>query len=527
MFAENPLTPLGDPQTMKRPYINIFLVILLIFSWTTGLLASEYYRLGRKYYISRNYDKARKMFQEDIKQYKRGNSYYFLGEIEKITGNYRKAEEYFLESLDHPTSSQYRKNAYWNLIVIAEQRVDYRALIRYCRLMEEGMPGSGARQKAESIINKSLWSNDSEAISHYRKAMNLKSQGKKDEAEEEFHEALREDSSFKAPRFELGIIAYEREEYDRAMRQMSRVIDAIPFYAEAHMIMADIQYRRRNYRSALDHLSGAVKYGFFGKSTRVMLIKKRGISAYRLGEHRQAEEDFRKLLKMGYGSRSIRSLLSATLVRQEKYSEAIPLLTTIYKEDPQNLSLIYQIGSLYYKIEDERYSHYFTRLWELTKTDPEQREKYHRAYEILIDHHYGKRNFQQITRIYASLPDNIRNHRLMRIAAISHYRQKEYDRSIELLDQLSLDREDRFILARACALSNRKERARELVSDLAKYPEMEEKIEKDPSLGPILLSIVRERQKKEEERKQKETGSEETKPGDNPTTGNNDDPGKE
>jgi tetratricopeptide (TPR) repeat protein len=308
---------------------------------------------------------------------------------------------------------------------------------------------------------------------------------------------------------------------------MSRVIDAIPFYAEAHMIMADIQYRRKNYRSALEHLSGAVEYGFFGKSTRAMLIKKRGISAYRLGKYQQAGEDFRKLIKMGYGSRSIRSLLAATLVRQEEYSDALPLLTGIYREDPKNLSLIYQIGSLYYKIGDDRYTTYFDRLWELTKTDSELKEKYHRAYELLIDHHYSQKNYQKVTRIYQSLPENIRDSRLKKMAAMSHYQQKEYDRSIELLDQIYLAREDRFILARACALSDRTTRARELVQDLAEYSDMKKKIEDDPALGPLLASINRERREKEEKRKQEEAGTEDKKPDKDSTAGNDDDPGKE
>ena len=113
---------------MPNLYIKKAILIFITgLSLESGLFAG-YFEKGCKNYTYKKYDVAKEMFLKDIEIRDNGNAYYFLGEIEKIEGNFQQAKEYYKESITKRISKKYLKLAYWNMIVIEEQRGNYQEM---------------------------------------------------------------------------------------------------------------------------------------------------------------------------------------------------------------------------------------------------------------------------------------------------------------------------------------------------------------------------------------------------------------
>lgn len=471
-----------------QKFIVAAMLIILI---TPALEAgSRYYSLGRRYYTNRNYTKAREMFIKDIELSKRGNSYYFLGEIEKKEGNFEKAEEYFLEAIDKYLSKSYKKNAFWNLIVIAEQRGDYSGTIKYCKLAYEKNKDDGARSKAEGIINKSLWSDNAQAVSLYKKAIKYKNRNKPEEARKLLLKALDEDPEFMAPRFELGAYYYRKGDNSKSWEYIEPVVKAIPFYAEAAIIAGDIAFTRKNYEQAAIYFKAALDHGFLGSKTEYVLHIKKGTSNYKTGNYQEAEKDFRELLAMGNRSSRLLSLLSATLIRQNREKEALTFLTRLYKNNPHNKSLIVQIGTIYYRLDDDQYSYYFNRLFQICKKDENCGNRYDQPFKILLKHSHKTGNHSRVISLYKHLTSSSRTHEISLLAAHSAYKTGRYDMSVEILEGLSLQKEDSILLAKSYVRAKRNIKARIYISELIQQYGQDESIVKDPVIGPLARKLI-------------------------------------
>src|SRR5690606_7069668 len=113
-------------------------------------------------------------------------------------------------------SRQYLINSYWNALLMAEQRNDYESAVSICRSMWLRTRDAAARQKIESLINKFLWTDNNDAIEKYNEGIELKKSGKGTEAMDRFRSAVSIAGSFLAPKFELGMNAYNTGDLDRA-----------------------------------------------------------------------------------------------------------------------------------------------------------------------------------------------------------------------------------------------------------------------------------------------------------------------
>jgi len=124
------------------------LILLLILAFTgISSFASQYHSMGRNAYVYRNYAKAKEMFLKDVETTGNGDSYYFLGEIAKIEKNYDEAINYFAIAVNKNTTRKFLVNAYWNLVILYEERGDYPNYIKYCRELWFRTGDSSAKNK--------------------------------------------------------------------------------------------------------------------------------------------------------------------------------------------------------------------------------------------------------------------------------------------------------------------------------------------------------------------------------------------
>jgi tetratricopeptide (TPR) repeat protein len=443
------------------------IVMTFLLAFTTMLYAG-YYEQGRSFFAKKNYGKAREMFQKAVESGGPGDAYYFLGEIEKIKSNYHEAENYYKSAISSgSTSRQYLINAYWNAVLMAEQRNDYEAVATICRSMWLKTGDASARQKLETLVNKLLWSDNNDAIDAYNRGMELKKNGKTAEALEKFQQALRTDPSFLSPKFELGMHAYNAGDMDRASGYLEDIATAIPFYAEVQLVLGDIQFARHNYQSALAHYDRAMEFGFIDRAAESRMRIKRGTCYYNMDDLPAAEKELDRALKYSPSSIEALLLMSTIKIRMEKYGDALKSLNKANAASPDNPEIQYQLGSVYYKQDDQRYIACFDRLFSLTGGKKENPAKYRKVFMILAKHYYEGRNYERASAILGVFDDKTHTFDSRLLAARTSFNLKKYDTAIEQFEKISPPSDDRFLLCKAYALTGRKEKAKALLAELA------------------------------------------------------------
>ncbi|MFC1668922.1 tetratricopeptide repeat protein [Spirochaetota bacterium] len=478
-----------------KKVLIIVISILFLFTLNSGLMAG-YYNRGRTYFTFKKYDKAKEMFLRAVEKSEHGDSYYFLGEIEKLQGNFKEAEEFFNKAVDSKyMTKKYRKNAFWNLIVLADQKGNYNEVVKTCKKMWNKLRDYSAKQKIESLINKFLWTENKAAIKKYKQGLKLKERKKYDKALELFKEAANLDAFFLAPKFELGMHAYRNNEIDTASSYLSEIASKIPFYAEVHLIMGEINFNKGYYRNTIEYLTNSLEYGFISRKTEYMIKVKRGTSYYKEGDYDKAEEDILDAISLRGKSFKLLILISAINIKQKQYESALKHLKMANRIKGNHTSVLYQIGSIYYKKNDSRFVRYFDNLFNITKNkDP---GKYIKAFRILMNEHYKRGNYRKALSIISQLPENYRGTDVQLLEAKIYYKLNRIKKSIELFEKLYLNDDDKLILSMAYSRSGRKDRAKEILINLIYYDKYKKLASKNRYLKRIVREIEKEKKKDE------------------------------
>ncbi len=470
-------------NTMKKIIPLIALALTLALSQQL-MAAAGYYEQGRKFYTRKQYEKAKEMFLKATESGNSGNAYYFLGEIEKTQGNYLEAEKYYKTAITKTgISRQYMLNSYWNAMLMAEQRNDYESVVSICRSMWIKNRDASARQKIESLINKMLWTDNTEAMDKYNDGIGLKRSGKTDEAIARFNSALGIDSSFLAPKFELGMAAYNSGDLDRASSYLGEVASKIPFYAEVQHVLADIQFRRHNYRIAIDHYNRVLEYGFIDGATNNRIRIRRGTCYYKLSDYTNAEEDIEKAIRNNARSTDVLLLLSVIKIKMGKDNEAMKTLQQANAASPDNPEIHYQIGSIHYRENDARYVAAYDRLFALAGGKKTYPARYRKAFIKLAKHHYENKNFGRTITILKTFDEKSQSFETRLLTAKSHYGLKEYDNAIDQFEKLSLGNDDKYTLCKAYAQTGRRQKAKGLLSELSLSSDYLSRAKRDPLLS--------------------------------------------
>lgn len=448
------------------------------------------YQQGRALYNKKKYDQAKEIFLQAAEKEGSGNALYFIGEIEKAKGNIRDAEGYYRAAIEKKAiDRQYLVNAYWNALLIAEQRNDYEAVADTCRAMWKRTGDPGAKRKIESIINKFLWSDNADAVERYQEGIEAKSRGAAAEAQKKFRSAVALDPSFLAPRFELGMAAYAQGDFDQAAAHLEDVANRIPFYADVNLVMGDIHFARRAYRQATPYFDRYLRFGFLTPDTDCRARLKRATCSYHLGEYDSAESDIKRALAHDPASLDALLLWSALKVKTNRESEAITILERAHAKHPDSPEVIYQMGSIYYHKGSEDFIRYFERLYSMEGQKKEIPSRYQKAFFILAKSRYEKGNYEQALAVLKPIDEKSRTFEVRLLSGKALMQLKRYDEAIIELESISPKGEDRYLLCRAYALSGRREKAKELLAELSALSDYLTRAKSDPALADIAREV--------------------------------------
>lgn len=472
---------------MKR-----YLYLILLLALCAPLYAQSYHSMGRSAYVYKNYEKAREMFLKDIELNDRGDSYYFLGEIEKTEKNYDLAMTYFQGAIERNTTRKYLVNAYWNLIILHEEKGDYSNVVKYCRMMWQKTGDSSAKKKIESLTNKLLWTSNADAIARYESGMENLKKGNKDEAMKLFREALTFDSFFLAPKFELGMYAYNSGNEAEALNYLGPIADRIPYYTEVQLIVANINYNNRNFSRAAAHFTSIIDFGFSDRQTIADATLKRGICWYNMGDMERAEQDISSVSANIKNNAEPLVVLAAILIKKRNYDEALKVLSKAEAISPDDPVILYQTGSIYYYRNDWKYVSYFDRLHDIIiKKSPEDYSRYLKAFKLLAQAHFNKKNWLRAAVVSESYLQNTKDYDITLISGKSLFYLEKYDKAIEQLENISLKYSDELFLAQANARTGSKEKAVAILKRIIFDPEIRREALKDSQLKTYVEEIDR------------------------------------
>ncbi len=470
------------------------LFIILIFN---GILySSQYHSMGRSAYVYRNYAKAKEYFLKDVEISGTGDSYYFLGEIEKNERNYDLAIQYFAEAVSRNTSRKYLINSYWNLIILYEERGDYNNYIKYCREFWFKTHDSSARQKIDSLINKLLWTDNTEAVKKYNEGTALLSKGDQAAAMQSFKDALNIDSMFLAPKFELGMMAYKSGKTSETASYLTPIAERIPFYAEVQLILGNINFNNRNYQAAITNFSAVLDYGFIDKDTEYNTRLKRGTSYYNTGDFDNAEKDISSVAETVKGSDEPLVILSAIYIKKKNFDSALKILAKAESISPKDPVVLFQIGSIYYYKSNDNYAGYFDRLYNEVKDNNTEAAKYTKAFKILMDYYYGKKNYARSLEISQYIITSANDYDALIVNARANHYLGNHEAAINSFKKISLQsNSDRVLLAGSFAATGRKEQAIEIL----KYLQNDQKAVSEAKKDSLLLPLIRDIEKAAEQ----------------------------
>ena len=487
--------------------------ILLILFLIKSNLYADFFKEGRNFYIKRQYDKAQIMFLQAAELNDNGNAYYFLGEIEKNRKNFVKSEEYFRLAIEKVKTKKYLKLAYWNLIVFKEQTGKYIEMASLCKELYKRTKDNGAKKKIESLINKFLWTDHQDAKEFYTKGMGLKQKRAIEEAKKYFFKAIQLDPSFLAPKFEIGLQFYIEKEQNSAANYLREIVEKIPFYGEAHLLLGEIYFRCKIYYLSIESFSNAFEFSFLDKKSEYILRLKRGTSFYYVREYAKARLDIEKAQQLNNKAIAPLFMLSAINIKEENYDYALNTLNQAHKLNPKNPEVTYQIGSIYYRMRDSRYISYFDRLFDQSCSNRHKTpNKYYKTFVLLAKNHFLDSKYSRALEVIESLPTNFIDYDLILISAKANFHLKLYNESVELIEKIDLSNEDKFILCIAYVKIGSREKAREILWNLSYYEAYLQKAKGEEALKELAISIEEEkyrileeeRRKEEEERKERE-----------------------
>jgi tetratricopeptide (TPR) repeat protein len=485
---------------MKQSSFLRNILIILLFLFISGKLYAGYYDEGCKYFSNKKYEKAREMFLKSIEVSDDGNSYYFMGEMEKNEGNYDKAEEYYKISVTKNMTGKYKKLAYWNIIVFEEQKGKYNEMVIACREYWDAMKDESAKKKVETLINKFLWTDNDEAKLLYNNGVEFKKKNIPDKAKEAFYNALRIDSNFLAPKFEMGLILFNENNSSQAISYFNDIIEKIPFYGDVHLLLGDIYFNKQSYKNSIEHLQKAKEYGFLDSKTKYSIILKAGVSYYELGELEKAQEEYLIAADLNKKESEPLLMLSAIYIKKNNFDQAIPVLLKAKELNPNNPEILFQIGSIYYKMNDLKYTQYFQLLF--NKYYPPKEpipQKYFKAFSLLLKNYYDNKKYEDAAKIIETLPESQKNNETNLMAAKIYYNIGKHDKAVDYFEKLPLTNDDKYLLCISYARTNKENKAKDLLINLLSLNGYLEKAKSESAIKKIVNEIENEKLKREEE----------------------------
>jgi len=275
---------------------------------------------------------------------------------------------------------------------------------------------------------------------------------------------------------------------------LSYIGNKIPFYAEVHMILGELNFKKNNYSAAVNNYTSMINYGFIDKNTEYKAILRRGACYYYLNRYDEAENDIESALNYIKNDIEPMMMLSAIYIKKKDFDEALKLLSRAEILSPNNTMILFQTGSIYYHKNDPQYISYFDKLFDMTKKNDTELTKYTKAFKLLLTVHFDRKNYTHSLEIAEAVNRVQKDDEVIIIGAKSSYNLKLYSKSIGLFEQVQLNNNIKPMLASAYAQTGNKNKAVEVLKSLLNDEFAKREAMKDPLLNDYIKEIEKEKE---------------------------------
>lgn len=449
------------------------------------------YSAGRSHYIRKNYDKAKEEFLAAVESNpKDGNAYFFLGEIEKNAGNFKEAEEYYRLATEGRIERKFLNFAYWNYNLMVEQRGNPEDIVIAYKSFHDRMGNAESQKKIDQLIDKLLWTENEQAQTEYKAGTELKRSGKAAEALARFRKAVSADTSFLAPRYEIGMILLDSGDKNGAARELSAVVSKLPFYYGANRLLGDIYFTSGNYADASVCYSNCLRFGIISDDTEYTLNLRLATCAYNMKNYTEAAQKAERAASMKKNETDPLFILSAVYINNSEYSKALAALKSIDRLNPDSPQVIFQIGSIFYKQKNPEYAAYFDKLFSTAGSGNNTPEKFFRAYILAAEYHFSSGNNQGFVRIISAIPESYFTGELKTKAAKAYFVLGDYNKSAMHLESRTLSADEKILLARVHLKTGRRDKCRELLATFTADDSLREAALANRELAPLMKKII-------------------------------------
>ena len=285
---------------------------------------------------------------------------------------------------------------------------------------------------------------------------------------------------------------YNEGKSSDAAQQFRMITDKVPFHSTAQLLLGEIYYSNKSYQEAIDALTHAVDYGFIDKTNRFDVYYKISASYYNLRDYEKSLQYAHEALSLKGGDFDTLMLLSAVDIKLEKYDEALSSLSKLSAIDPNNADIQYQLGSIHYKMGDtDKYTAAFSKLFAIISKESSYSPKYQKAMVLLSTYEYNLKSYKRTTEIIDIIPADSRDYETRIIHARSLYQIKEYARAASVLESISLQNEDKFLLCRSYVKSGNREKGKTLLASMILYNNtLQSTALADSILAPLAKEIL-------------------------------------
>jgi len=163
-----------------------------------------------------------------------------------------------------------------------------------------------------------------------------------------YSKAIESNPRFTAAFNNRGISYFEKKEYDSAIADFNNVLKLDPHKVITHYYLGNCYLEIRNYELAQNNYSIAIQNGFSDTSVYI----NRGLCRYKMGNYNSALEDLTIVIKMDSTSVKAFTYRAQCYFAINDYDHAIADYKTLIMLDPQNSTNYYNLGCIYWNMED-------------------------------------------------------------------------------------------------------------------------------------------------------------------------------
>lgn len=299
-----------------------------------------------------------------------------LGHIHSMDGKFELARKYYLEYLDRQKSYdehmevdhvillhlRSRHNALYGLGLVAEMQGDWReAMVWYERCVAEREDyldthfrlGTahlqfGEKAKAREALQRELGFHSTNSDARLALAELLLQEGSEADAITCLREGIKVQPGDAALNLRMAELEFRRRDFTTAQEHLNAIDPGDRLHSRARHLSADIAYELKHYPEAIVLYEECLKR----QPDNWDVINNLGNCRFRTGDYVAAEVLYRRIIDVGRADKHVYRNLGVTLARMERIDDAVFALESYAEMEPDDIESAGFLGDLHYGRRD-------------------------------------------------------------------------------------------------------------------------------------------------------------------------------